>query len=410
MPDDQHSDPFEERFAAVLRDTGGAFDTDRGALAAGGQVRGRRIRLRRRAAVLGGAAGIALVGVGGTLLVPEGGGKASTATASTPTPTAPGAYTGQQLVSTLKALLPEGTFSGESGRGTGSGLPPSAHVVYDDGKGAAAISVGLNRVEPGSEAARGATRCPDKVLTAHDSCTTSTLPDGSRLMLLQGYEYPDRRKDTKWWSAELVTPQGQQVSVSEWNSAAEKDAPVSRPEPPLSVDELKKLATAPAWRRVAAALPEETRQPAPPEPGSTAIPVGDAVRTTLSSLLPKGVREVSGGGDGEYAYVVVDDGKGRSFVQINVQPDMSDVAGQLHGDVETLPDGTLVATRQGPGEKGGAGVVMWTVDTLRTDGMRVVISAFNAGSQREDATRDAPALTMKQLRAIALSPKWRKAL
>jgi NAD(P)H-hydrate repair Nnr-like enzyme with NAD(P)H-hydrate epimerase domain len=90
-----------------------------------------------------------------------------------------------------------------------------------------------------------------------------------------------------------------------------------------------------------------------------------------------------------------------------VQPGMSDVAGQLFdsGD-ETLPDGTRVAVHQGPGEKGGAGVVMWTVDTLRTDGRRVMISAFNSGTQNDAATRDTPALTIAQMREMALSPQW----
>jgi len=50
--------------------------------------------------------------------------------------------------------------------------------------------------------------------------------------------------------------------------------------------------------------------------------------------------------------------------------------------------------------------VMWTVDTIRTDGRRVVISELNSGAPHDDATREAPALTMKQLREIALSPKW----
>lgn len=49
---------------------------------------------------------------------------------------------------------------------------------------------------------------------------------------------------------------------------------------------------------------------------------------------------------------------------------------------------------------------MWTVDTLRTDGFRVVVSAFNAGTQRAAPTRPTPALTREQLREIALSPKW----
>lgn len=47
----------------------------------------------------------------------------------------------------------------------------------------------------------------------------------------------------------------------------------------------------------------------------------------------------------------MDDGRGRSLVQINVQHGMADVAGQLYADGETLPDGTRVATRQGPARR-----------------------------------------------------------
>lgn len=49
---------------------------------------------------------------------------------------------------------------------------------------------------------------------------------------------------------------------------------------------------------------------------------------------------------------------------------------------------------------------MWTVDTIRKDGFRVVISAFNSGAQNTAATRATPALTMTQLKAIATSGKW----
>jgi hypothetical protein len=171
---------------------------------------------------------------------------------------------------------------------------------------------------------------------------------------------------------------------------------------------LKTLATAGAWLGVVDAIPVDPRAPtaAPAQPSGID---GRAVTSTLVSLLPKGVKVVAKSGpDSGYAYVVVDDGKGRSLVQINVQPNMSDVEDQLFGaDAETLADGTKVVTHKEPGEKGGAGVVMWTADTIRTDGFRVVISAFNSGSQVTAATRTTPALTTKQLRAIALSAKWR---
>lgn len=416
MPTGHQDDPFEKRLGAALRQTGDTFDTDRPALIAAGQARGRKLRLRRRAAVVGGAASIALVGVAGALVLPEGGKDAvgTQAVGSGPTPsapassTAPQAVSAERMVATLKQLLPEGKVSGAEGWG-GGGVHsmPSVRLVHDDGEGGGAISVGLNRVEPGSPAAREAVTCPDKVYVPHDSCTTSRLSDGSMLMLFQGHEYPDRRVDTKLWRAELITPEGEQVSVMEWNAEAEKDAPVTRAEPPLSLEELRTVATAPQWRALVPAAPDGSKeagaseQPADPAPTFT----GSAV-DMLVPLLPKGVQVVSRGGEGDFGYVVVDDGKGQSLVQINVQPDMRDVADELYGDAETLPDGTLVTTRQGPGEKGGAGVVMWTADTMRTNGFRVVISAFNSGAQHSPATREAPALTIEQLREIALDPQW----
>ncbi|NED09487.1 hypothetical protein G3I55_48560 [Streptomyces sp. SID6648] len=143
-------------------------------------------------------------------------------------------------------------------------------------------------------------------------------------------------------------------------------------------------------------------EPAPPLDYTLLMP-------TFRALLPEGltVTDVTDSG-GEFASVVVNDGKGRSLVQINVQQDMRDVAHQLYGDATTLPDGTLLATSKKPGEKGGAGVVMWTADSMRPDGMRVVVSAFNSGEQSSPATRKAPALTMDQLTALVISPEWPK--
>ncbi|NUR02537.1 MAG: hypothetical protein HOY79_40185 [Streptomyces sp.] len=410
MPFEQHGKPFEEQLSAELRQAGDTFFADRAALVAAGELRGRRrLLLRRRAAVVGGAASLALVGVGGAVLLPGSGSPARQDGASVGTGShtaaataAPSPVSGDQMIRTLEGLLPKGTFSKAEARGS------YVQLVYDDGKGAAAVSVNLGRVEPGSDEARRTTECPGKVFAHYDACSTTRLPDASVVMVLQGYEYPDRRVDTKWWSAELVTPQGQHVSVSEWNAAAEKDAPISRDEPPLSPAQLRKLAGAGAWRDAIDAMPRDTSRPTA-QPSDTGTAASVAVAPTLRSLLPKGAFKVSesSGDDSGFGYLVLDDGKGKSLVQVNVQADMSDAEGDLFGsDAEVLADGTKVATHQVPGEKGGAGVVMWTVDTIRTDGRRVVISAFNSGAQDTAATRKAPALTMKQLREIALSPKW----
>jgi len=413
MPDAHSSDsadPFETRLAAGLRDAGGAFETDRAALVTAGALKGRRRLLRRRnAAVMSGAAGIALVGVGTAVLLPSGSpdvqGSPATSTRASAT-SAPAPVSGKDLFMTLGHLMGDGSYAKIEARGTDEGPAPYVHAVYDDGKGKSAVELSLGRLEPGSDEARQATTCPAKVFTHYDACRTSRLTDGSVVMVLQGYEYPDRRVDTKRWSAELVTPQGQHVSVTEWNAAAEKDSPITRPQPPLSPARLTKLVASEAWRQVIDAIPEQTPTVST-APGDTAF--GAPVAPTLKSLLPKGFTvSDSSGDDTGFGYLVVDDGKGKSLVQVNVQANMSDVEGDLFGsDAEVLSDGTKVATQQGPGEKGGAGVVMWTVDTIRTDGTRVVISAFNSGAQDTPSTRTAPALTMKQLRAIALSPKWR---
>ncbi|MFD5544425.1 hypothetical protein ACFWIJ_43165, partial [Streptomyces sp. NPDC127079] len=320
--------------------------------------------------------------------------------------------TSDDMIRTLERLLPKGTFANAQGRGVDPNEPlvdPYAQVVYDDGHGAAAVSVAVNRVRPGGYDARQAIRCPDKVYIPYDSCVTSHLPDASVVTVMKGYEYPDRRVDTKLWTANLVTPDGHHVTVSEWNAAAEKDAPISRAHPPLSTARLKALAAAKEWRGVVDAIPQDPRGTQEPPAGVDGD--GKAIEQTLVSLIPASVKVVGrakGDDDSQFTYVVVDDGHGRSLVQINVQPHMSDVANQLFGaGSETLPDGTRVAEHKAPGEKGVAGVVMWTVDTLREDGFRVVISAFNADTQHSSPTRATPALTMKQLRAIALSPRWR---
>ncbi|MET8483466.1 hypothetical protein ABZV76_06055 [Streptomyces tendae] len=417
MLENERQDPFEDRLGAALRDAGDGFEADRAALVTAGRVRGRRALLRRRTAVVGGVAGVALAGVGGALVLPTddpaGPDRSTAASVGTPNGKATAAataFSGDGLLRELKGLLPRGTYGEESARGSDHQLGPAAQLVYDDGAGAAAIAMGFARVEPGSARVRELTACPDHNVTPYDDCSSDRLPDGSLLKLYQGYEYPDLRVDTKLWTADLVTAEGQHVSVSEWNSPAEKGAPVSRDEPPLSTERLRELVTAGVWREVVDAIPKSPKPSRSTAPRTERPEVsGKSVGDTLAALLPGTLDVVAHGGqESEYAYVVVDDGRGRSLVQINVQYGMADVAGQLYADGETLPDGTRVATRQGPGEKAGSGVVMWTVDTLRPGpaGFRVVISAFNTGDQNKDATRDAPALTMEQLRQIALSEDW----
>ncbi|MCT4354570.1 hypothetical protein M5362_15665 [Streptomyces sp. Je 1-79] len=412
---DEGHDGFAEELGEALRRTGDGFATDDGrGLVAGGLTRGRRRLMRRRAfAVTGGVLAFAVVGVGGVyggeLLRPGGdqGGSSVAAPRSTSKPAdkrgprSPLAV--EDLAAVLKANTPAGTWTIENENGTGE------HVtgVYEDGKGASAVSVGLFRAGESQEAGAGQVECPDKTYVPHDACTSEVLPNGDRLMVFQGYEYPDKRVETKNWRAVLLTEDGFLIDASEYNAPGEKGSAVTRTDPPFSPAQLRTLVTAQGWRPLLKQLtvPEKTKS----VPGGDTAPPqvdGAAVRATLRSLLPKGLKVVSKGGDGDFAYVVVNDGKGKSLVQVNVQNRMGDVAGELFAGATELPDGRLVKVVRQPGEKGGAGVVWWTADTITPSGFRVVVSAFNTGAQNEAATRAEPALTTEQLTSIALSGKW----
>ncbi|MDO0913192.1 hypothetical protein QQM39_20745 [Streptomyces sp. DT2A-34] len=146
---------------------------------------------------------------------------------------------------------------------------------------------------------------------------------------------------------------------------------------------MKRLVTAGVWRRVVDAVVEDQgkRWAQTPTPSEGEGPTVAAVLGTLVPLLPKNLAVSNQGHD--YPYVDVRDAKNDdvaqfdSTVRIDVQRDMSDAADELYGaDAETLPDGTKVATRQEPDDKGVEGI------------------------------RSTPALTIEQLREIALSPKW----
>ncbi|MGW2511683.1 hypothetical protein ACWC0A_20115 [Streptomyces scopuliridis] len=417
MPSEQPFEaPFEDGLGEALRRTGETFaPTDRAALVDAGLTRGRRRVARRRAAtVTGSVLALAAVGIGGAyggglLGAGQGGGQGGetsvAAPASTPTGSAPG--TAADLIAILTGLLPGGELKNPTT--SGSDIPDfrSVRGVFDDGKGEAEISVGLSRAE-GTEADQQVT-CPEKVFNAYDDCAETELADGSRLMVFQGYEYPDRREDTKNWRAVLLTSDGFLVDASEYNAPAEKGAEISRVDPPLNPAQLKALVTSDEWRAPLNELP--TRQSVKPPaaagaPENPADPDGVNTRKTLVSLLPAGLKVTDEGGQEGFGFLVVDDGKGLSYVQVNVQPGMSDDAGVLFPGATTLPDGTLLKTTKAAGEKGVGGIKMWTADTLRPDGLRVVISAFNAADQITPATRGNPALTMKQLTAIATSQKW----
>ncbi|MET9935571.1 hypothetical protein, partial [Streptomyces sp. NPDC006324] len=331
--DGAHDDGFEEELGAVLRRTGDGFAADdRRGLVEGGLRRGRRRLVRRRLAVTGSALALAALGVGGVYGGLLSGPTGAADTASVAAPPKPASATDpagplpdtaripvKDAAAVLKAHTPAGQWKIDDEDGVGQGVLG----VYDDGHGKAAVTVFLSRAHGVGEAGEGLITCPDEAHAPDVECTTEKLPGVGRLMLLQGYEYPDRREETKDWRATLLTEDGFLVDVNEYNAAAEKGAPVSREDPPFGLDRLKALVTTDAWRPLLAKLPEPSRPSTRPStpPSVPDAPSGEAVRATLRSLLPEGLEVEGKGGQDDYGYVglLVDDGKGRSLVEINVQ-------------------------------------------------------------------------------------------
>ncbi|KJY33000.1 hypothetical protein [Streptomyces sp. NRRL S-495] len=420
-------DGFEDDLLHAMARTGEGFGPHGPAgLAARGLARGRR-RWRRRsaAAAVGGAAALALVGTGAVYLTdgspaasrpapaasgaPDSGGTASPTPGSSPStsagPARAAGVSGEEVLAAFRALLPEGRVSNASAAGTdfqdrpGGGGSPGAALVLDDGRGGAHITISIARLAEDDPRRKDA-GCPDKKYVPYDACTESTLPDGGRLTVFQGYEYPDRRVATKRWFATLLGKDGRLIELNEWNAVSQKGGPVSRATPPLTPEQLKAVVVDTAWDRVVTALAE----PVPVRPGGAGKEyTQEEILAITAGLLPAGLKQTETGGQPGFADFVVNDGKGKSLVEINVQDWSKDPSGGgIFGGAETLPDGTRVVVRKQPGK-----LVRWTVDTLRPDGLRVVVSASNSGSQVTAATRTNPALTVEQLRTIALAPDWK---
>ena len=166
--------------------------------------------------------------------------------------------------------------------------------------------------------------------------------------------------DTKVWRATLVTPQGFMVDASEWNAPAEKGAPDLAAQPAAdhgAVEDPGHLGHVARrrWRDLPAAEQEPPRTDS--SESSLALrdrPAAQALEQLMTGLGIK-VPVASKGGEGEYGYVVLDDGKGTSLVQINVSHRARrSLRSSWRAGVTTLPDGTMVKVRRGPARRARA--------------------------------------------------------
>ncbi|MEE1785543.1 hypothetical protein PUR71_21925 [Streptomyces sp. SP17BM10] len=407
-------DTFEDDLLYAMSRTGEAFRSERADLAAGGLDLGRR-RWRRRsaAAVVSGAAALALVATGAFYLSGATGGSSAapaeaaaapatgtapaTATpAATPTATkaaAPAApVTDKEMLAAFQSLLPKGEVTDAKGEGTEKSTTPYAQLVFDDGQGKSLMSVSVQKFYKGQEQQR---TCPTDLKLANlDSCSVTTLADGSTLMLSQGYEYPDHRATTKEWWATVSRPDGGQVSFNEWNAAQEKGAPDSRPNPPITLEQAKAIVTDKVWDKAVAAVRYNGIDPESSEVG---LPLSQR-KTILAGLLPAGVTMTQVSGTDVVADIRLSQGGSTGSLMLRVQKlvlQEGDPTGEIFKDATVLPDGTKLLLR-GPGTSAPKGPL--AADILRPDGVRVTASQGPTGTAL---------LSLDQLKAIAASPEWK---
>ncbi|MGW2489446.1 hypothetical protein ACWCV9_19835 [Streptomyces sp. NPDC001606] len=417
------TEDLEEQLARALRGATGEFPPHSADLVRRSVARGRRMRVVRAAQVA--AATVCAVAVaGGTLLVTDAfGGRggdgptgrtsaAAPSTGRTPAP-APAPVSAEDMVRTLKSLLPPGgTVSEASGRGSEEG-DPTAKLTYSTADGSSGLDIALSRLTPGIPLdQQGQGGCMPVEVRPYDTCTTRKLPGGAVLNTTKSFTYPNSDTGQQRWYVVLTTAKGVQLTVNEYGGGGEKGSSGGSA-PLLSLDRLAGIVRSPAWNKAIAALPAPEKTPSTsPSSGRKQVP-GGRMTSVLRSHLPHGgtVSDLNPGPG--LVQLVFDDGHGKNMVEVDAQYDMTaDLAAHMgcagvSGDCEatTLADGTKVKKVKGRSEKGGSASV-WLVDTLRPDGRRVLVREVNSYAESAPVTRPKPALSMDRLAAIAFDERF----
>ncbi|MFJ4668018.1 hypothetical protein [Kitasatospora purpeofusca] len=250
LPDTQ----YEQDFSAAMARAGETFHTETVPLVDTAWSYGRRLRRRRRAAMVAGAAALALVGVGGVAVADlPGGGTGRVAAAGAPSAGATAApVSGQELLDLFTPLLPAGNIVKiEEARGTESGTP-QLRLTHEDGHGLAYYLFWITGPSVIPDDAKGCAYA-----TAPDVCTSSTAADGSQLVVYQASTRSGEPDGSKTWSASLYSKSGYHLMVQEWNrNPLDRSSGITRVDPPMTTERIAEVATDKRWERVAAAIPD----------------------------------------------------------------------------------------------------------------------------------------------------------
>jgi len=133
------------------------------------------------------------------------------------------------------------------------------------------------------------------------------------------------------------------------------------------------------------------------------------IQAVVRPLLPARLtmRDVAGRSSG-YLTAVLDDGRGESLLTVAVQrwKPQDPALVPVFAGARTMSDGVRLLVRRSTPPGGGRGVRRWDADTLRADGLRVIVTQLNARAYGLPATRAEPLLTQGELTALALTPEW----
>ena len=238
----------DQRFSAALHRAVSTLEPPTERLVSGAIARGRRRRRWIRGAEVGTTA-VVLAGVAGLVVALIPGGSSAPASAPSagpvhrtttaakpvrPKPTTV-AMTPQALLQTALDTLPRaGKTSHYAGNFDNSFV--GTQFVYDDGHGAALIYVAL-----ATDQSFGPPCAPRSA-----GCTV--FADGVRVRFSAYKEYSDgRTPNATNWDLTLFRPGGPAVDLHEFNAAQEKDAAITRADPPFTRAQLTDWARSPKF-------------------------------------------------------------------------------------------------------------------------------------------------------------------
>jgi hypothetical protein len=389
-----------------------------------GMARGVTLR-RRRTALIGLTGATAIVAtagviVGGSQLFAKDAqppaASTSTTQSTTVTKEPAKAVLPKETLATFVKLLPPRLKVSKS-HAWEDGMGNQVYLQVDDGKGLSELTVAVRG--PGMYK-----RAACDLMQTTGTCTPR--PDGSILTVMEDSKYSQNASEMLKFSQVLVIRHGtESIAVSIDNGTTQGRNVVTRAKPALTVAQLTAIADSDLWRFPP--KPEATAtgpdKPRPTSPGDSKPPVPvQQTLQTLKAVLPKGLQVTQpttrGGLPDDYnaASVLVDDGKGKSYVEAFVTYEVPTIkrcgveGAPTHCKV--LPGGGVAGWEKNSPEysdsrQDNEGVLGNTAVIHYADGRYISITSYNAVEEKGSKhTRPKPAISAEKLLEMAGNKNW----